>query len=81
MSLAAAPLATNDPVPAPANSNDDAFARIAAAADRAALAIPPAWPLASSVAVNPFFGQSGEDLATAGARLARVAQRCLARIR
>ncbi|WP_439611771.1 YbcC family protein [Reyranella sp.] len=73
MSLADAPLATDDPVPAPANSNDDAFARIAAAADRAALAIPPAWPLASSVAVNPFLGQSGEDLATAGARLARVA--------
>lgn len=43
------------------------------AADRAARAIPPVWPLASSVAVNPFLGQAGEDLATAGARLARVA--------
>jgi uncharacterized protein YbcC (UPF0753/DUF2309 family) len=43
------------------------------AADRAARAIPPAWPLASSVAVNPFLGQSGESLALAGARLARVA--------
>jgi uncharacterized protein YbcC (UPF0753/DUF2309 family) len=46
---------------------------IEAAADRAARAIPPVWPLASSVAVNPFLGQSGESLAMAGARLARVA--------
>lgn len=43
------------------------------AADRAARAIPPVWPLASSVAVNPFLGQTAESLATAGARLARVA--------
>ena len=40
---------------------------------RAARAIPPAWPLASSVAVNPFLGQTGETLAQAAARLARVA--------
>lgn len=73
MSLAAAALAPDTLLAAPANSNDEALARIAAAADRAALAIPPAWPLASSVAVNPFLGQSREDLATAGARLARVA--------
>jgi uncharacterized protein YbcC (UPF0753/DUF2309 family) len=46
---------------------------LAAAVDRAARAIPPAWPLASSVAVNPFLGQTGESLAEAGARLARVA--------
>jgi uncharacterized protein YbcC (UPF0753/DUF2309 family) len=44
-----------------------------AAADRAARAIPPVWPLASSVAVNPFLGQTDESLATVGARLARVA--------
>ena len=44
-----------------------------AAADRAARAIPPVWPLASSVAVNPFIGQSGDTLAVTGARLARVA--------
>ena len=44
-----------------------------AAADRAARAIPPLWPLASSVAVNPFLGQTGESLAMVGARLARVA--------
>jgi len=47
--------------------------RVWQAADSAARAIPPVWPLASSVAVNPFLGQTGEDLATAGARLARVA--------
>lgn len=44
-----------------------------AAADRAARAIPPVWPLASSVAVNPFLGQTHERLAVVGARLARVA--------
>jgi uncharacterized protein YbcC (UPF0753/DUF2309 family) len=43
------------------------------AADRAARAIPPLWPLASSVAVNPFLGQTGEPLATASARLRRTA--------
>ena len=43
------------------------------AVHRAARAIPPLWPLASSVAVNPFLGQSGENLAQVGARLARVA--------
>jgi uncharacterized protein YbcC (UPF0753/DUF2309 family) len=48
-------------------------AAIAAAAESATRAIPPVWPLASSVAVNPFLGQTGERLATAGARLARVA--------
>jgi len=44
-----------------------------AAADRAARAIPPVWPLASSVAVNPFLGHTDESLATVGARLERVA--------
>ena len=44
-----------------------------AAVDHAARAIPPVWPLASSVAVNPFLGQTHEDLATVAARLARVA--------
>ena len=46
---------------------------VSAAADRAARAIPPAWPLASSVAVNPFLGQVHESLAKVGARLQRVA--------
>ena len=43
------------------------------AAEAAARAIPPAFPLAATVAVNPFLGQTHEDLATASARLARVA--------
>ena len=43
------------------------------AARRAARAVPPLWPLASSVAVNPYLGQTHEGLAQAGARLARVA--------
>lgn len=43
------------------------------AAEAAARAIPPAFPLEATVAVNPFLGQSGEDLAMASARLARVA--------
>jgi len=47
--------------------------RIETAAYRAARAIPPLWPLASSVAVNPFLGQTGETFTMAGARLARVA--------
>ncbi len=42
------------------------------ASDIAARAIPPVWPLASSVAVNPFLGQATETLAQVGARLARV---------
>lgn len=46
---------------------------LAEAADKAARAIPPVWPLASSVAVNPYLGQTGEDLAHVSARLARVA--------
>ena len=46
---------------------------LALAVDSAARAIPPVWPLASSVAVNPFLGQTGEPLAQAAARLARVA--------
>ncbi len=48
-------------------------AGLMAAADAAARAIPPVWPLASSVAVNPYLGQTGEPLAKTAARLARVA--------
>lgn len=47
-------------------------AAIMEAARKAARAIPPLWPLASSVAVNPFLGQSGEPLAIAAARLRRA---------
>ena len=42
------------------------------ASDTAARAIPPVWPLASSVAVNPFLGQSTQTLAQVAARLGRV---------
>lgn len=44
-----------------------------AAAKAAADAIPPAWPLSATVAVNPFLGQAGDDLANVAARLSRVA--------
>ena len=43
------------------------------AAEAAARAIPPAFPLDGTAAVNCFLGQSGEDLPHAAARLARVA--------
>ena len=43
------------------------------AAEAAARAIPPAFPLDATVAVNPFLGQTAEDLPQASARLARVA--------
>jgi len=43
------------------------------AAEDAARRVPPAFPLEATVAVNPFLGQTGEDLATASARLQRVA--------
>lgn len=43
------------------------------AAEAAARAIPPAFPLEATIAVNPFLGQGTEDLATASARLGRVA--------
>ena len=42
-------------------------------AEDAARAIPPAFPLTATVAVNPFLGQAGKDLATTAALLARVA--------
>ncbi|MGZ9005533.1 MAG: putative inorganic carbon transporter subunit DabA, partial [Burkholderiales bacterium] len=45
---------------------------ITEAAELAVRAIPPAWPLAATVAVNPYLGQTGEDLAHVAARLARV---------
>lgn len=51
----------------------DRVSALLAAAERAVRAIPPAFPLDATVAVNPFLGQSGEDLATAAARLERVA--------
>lgn len=65
-------------------SIDIAPARIATllqSAEAAARAIPPAFPLSATVAVNPFLGQTGEDLATAAARLARVAGMAIIRPR
>lgn len=43
-----------------------------AAVEAAARQIPPLWPLASHVAVNPFLGQTRETLAEAAGRLARA---------
>ena len=42
------------------------------AARRAARLIPPAFPLAATVAVNPYLGHVSETLAATGARLARA---------
>lgn len=49
------------------------FSAVLEAAEAAGRAIPPAFPLDATVAVNPFLGQTHEDLAAAAARLARVA--------
>lgn len=48
------------------------FDAIDHAVDLAIRAIPPVWPLASSVAVNPFLGQASATLPQTAARLARV---------
>ena len=48
------------------------LAALETAADAAARQIPPLWPLASSVAVNPYLGQSGKTLAETGSLLGRV---------
>jgi hypothetical protein len=42
------------------------------AADRAARAVPPAWPLDATVAVNPFLGQADRTLAEAAAETSRL---------
>lgn len=43
------------------------------ALDGAVRAVPPAWPLAATVAVNPFLGQGARSLAETAALLGRVA--------
>lgn len=53
--------------------NSQTLAQLKLAADSAARAVPPVWPLASSVAVNPWLGQTGLTLAETGALMARVA--------
>lgn len=45
---------------------------LARAADQAVRAIPPAWPLTATVAVNPFLGQINETLDQTAARLSRI---------
>jgi uncharacterized protein YbcC (UPF0753/DUF2309 family) len=45
---------------------------LAKAADQAVRAIPPAWPLTATVAVNPFLGQSNESFDKTAALLARI---------
>ncbi len=55
------------------NVMTDHAAGLLKAATAAAAAIPPAFPLAATVAVNPFLGQTDDDLPQAAARLARVA--------
>lgn len=63
---------------------DIAPARLSAilkAAEAAVRAIPPAFPLDATVAVNPFLGQAGENMTVAAARLARVSGAALFRPR
>jgi uncharacterized protein YbcC (UPF0753/DUF2309 family) len=48
------------------------LAVLEAAADAAARQIPPLWPLASSVAVNPYLGQVGKTLAETASLLGRI---------
>ncbi|WP_137154310.1 DUF2309 domain-containing protein [Rhizobium sp. FKL33] len=43
------------------------------AADKAVRAIPPAWPLTATVAVNPFIGQTTEAFDNTAALLSRIA--------
>lgn len=45
---------------------------LAAVVDAAGRQIPPLWPLASQVAVNPYLGQVGQRLAEVAARLSRI---------
>jgi len=60
-------------MPLDAKNKPVAASAVEAAAAAAAGQIPPLWPLASHVAVNPFLGQTTQTLAATGARLARIA--------
>ena len=59
----------------------DKAMKILEAASAAARQVPPAFPLDATVAVNPFLGHAGDDLATASARLQRLAGTALIRER
>ena len=50
-----------------------AHLEVIAKAEAAGRAIPPLWPLSSSVAVNPFLGQTEQNLPHVAALLGRVA--------
>lgn len=52
--------------------SDISLSTVTKASGVAARAIPPVWPLASSVAVNPYLGQAHKTLAQTGALLGRV---------
>ena len=45
---------------------------VIAASETASRAIPPLWPLSSSVAVNPFLGQTGQSLPDVAALMGRI---------
>ncbi|MEN0041559.1 MAG: DUF2309 domain-containing protein [Pseudomonadota bacterium] len=47
--------------------------KLKTATEHAVRAIPPLWPLSSSVAVNPFLGQAEQSLAQVSAQLTRLA--------
>ena len=55
------------------HGGEPAKASVLTEAERSLDAIPPLWPLASSVAVNPFLGQLDEPLEMASARMERAA--------
>ncbi|MEH6739042.1 MAG: DUF2309 domain-containing protein [Sulfitobacter sp.] len=50
-----------------------AHLELIAASDASSRTIPPLWPLSSSVAVNPFLGQTNKTLADVSAVLGRIA--------
>ena len=50
-----------------------AHLELIAVSETASRAIPPLWPLSSSVAVNPFLGQTGQSLTDVAGLLGRVA--------
>lgn len=54
-------------------NNRPSAGAVMAAVEAASRAVPPAWPLDATVAVNPYLGQAGESLASTAARLERVA--------
>lgn len=59
-------------MPASALSSPANAPAFAAAIEHAISLIPPAWPLAATVAVNPYLGHAGETLAATGAKLGRA---------